>query len=102
MVIVLLSNPFTVLRVCRFGGLLDHGDTAFMDLNRTAFSIVQKLTSEAKEDSKMRAAAQSAGGVRGGIARAAKLSPERRREIAVSANAARWLRQTDTKGDGSL
>jgi hypothetical protein len=34
------------------------------------------------------------GGLKGGAARAAKLTPQRRREIAQQAAAARWHRQT--------
>jgi hypothetical protein len=60
-----------------------------MDLNVTAFRIVQKLTTENKEDTKRSSAASVAGRV-GGPARARKLSPERQREIALKANQARW------------
>jgi hypothetical protein len=59
-----------------------------MDLNVTAFRIVQKLTTENKEDK--RSSSGRAGGKVGGPARAEKLTPERRKEIATKANQARW------------
>jgi len=62
-----------------------------MDLNATAFRIVQHLTTEKKDDK--RSSAASAGGAVGGPARARKLTPERRREIAIKANKARWRRK---------
>jgi hypothetical protein len=59
-----------------------------MDVNANAFRIVQRLTSEDK------AAAETvvgrAGGLKGGPARAAALSPDRRKQIARNAIAARW------------
>jgi len=61
-----------------------------MDLNSNAFRIVRELTEEKKDDP--RASAAQNAGRRGGPARAAALSPERRREIAVKANKARWKR----------
>jgi hypothetical protein len=61
-----------------------------MDLNSTAFRIVEALTNENKEDARVSAA--RIGGKHGGPARAAVLSPERRKEIAVKANRARWDR----------
>ena len=63
-----------------------------MDLNVSAFRIVQGLTTENKDDKKSIAA--RAGGRAGGPARAQKLSPERRKEIALGANKARWKRKT--------
>lgn len=63
-----------------------------MDLNVTAFRIVQQLTSEKKEDKPVSAMRRAAGRI-GGPARAAKLTPEQRREIAVKANKARWKRK---------
>jgi hypothetical protein len=64
-----------------------------MDLNVSAFRIVQRLTEEKKENT--RSAAGRAGGKSGGPARAAKLSSERLREIALKANRARWRRKED-------
>jgi hypothetical protein len=62
-----------------------------MDLNVNAFRIVKSLTTENKDDKRSSAAA--AGGAVGGPARARKLTAERRREIAVKANRARWKRK---------
>jgi hypothetical protein len=59
-----------------------------MDLNVAAFRIVRNLTTENKDDKKSSAA--RAGGLVGGPARATKLTPERRQEIAKKANKARW------------
>ena len=61
-----------------------------MDLNVSAFRIVQQLTTANKED-KRSSAARVAGKV-GGPARAHRLTPERRKEIANKANRARWKR----------
>lgn len=65
-----------------------------MDLNANAFRIVQQLTTENKDTK--RSVAGRAGGNIGGPARALKLTPEQRREIAVKANRARWKRKEDT------
>jgi hypothetical protein len=59
-----------------------------MDLNVSAFRIVQQLTTETKGNK--RSVAGRAGGTVGGPARANKLTPERRKEIAKTANKARW------------
>ena len=59
-----------------------------MDLNTNAFRIVQHLTEEKKEDG--RSVAGRIAGKVGGPARARKLSPERRKAIAIEANKARW------------
>jgi hypothetical protein len=59
-----------------------------MDLNVNAFRIVATITSEKKDDK--RSSAARAAGVLGGPARARKLTPEQRKEIAVKANKARW------------
>jgi len=64
-----------------------------MDLNVTAFRIVNTLTSENKDDK--RTVSGRAGGVVGGPARARKLTAKRRREIAIAANKARWRRKED-------
>jgi hypothetical protein len=61
-----------------------------MDLNRTAFRIVNALSEENTKDPRSQSA--SVAGKSGGPARAASLSPERRKEIAVKANRARWKR----------
>lgn len=62
-----------------------------MDLNANAFRIVQQLTTETKGNKKSMAG--RAGGTVGGPARALKLSPEKRKEIALKANRARWKRK---------
>jgi hypothetical protein len=62
-----------------------------MDLNVNAFRIVQRLTTETKEDNKSVAARVA--GQMGGPARAARLTPERRKEIAIKANKARWKKR---------
>ncbi len=64
-----------------------------MDLNVAAFRIVQGLTTDKKEDKRVSAA--RAGGRIGGPARAAKLTTERRRAIALKANAARWTKRKE-------
>ena len=63
-----------------------------MDLNVTAFRIVQNLTAESKEDKRILAARIA--GKRGGPARAAKLTAEERKNIAIRANKARWKGRT--------
>jgi hypothetical protein len=66
------------------------------DLNRLAASIVEDATSEDKDepadDGKDPAAVALGrkGGLKGGKARAAKLTPEQRSEIARKAAAKRW------------
>jgi hypothetical protein len=70
------------------------------DLNALAKFIVDKATDEetrpeASERPKNAAAVQLGrlGGLKGGKARAAKLSPEERRDIAIRAAKARWRKQ---------
>ena len=61
-----------------------------MDLNTRAFAVVSRATDETSEsDGGRREAARKAGRL-GGAARAKVLTPQRRREIAVKANQARW------------
>ena len=66
-----------------------------MDLNKTAFRIVEELTAENTGDKRV-SQARTAAGRAGGPARAAALSPERRKAIAVKANRARWGREDKT------
>lgn len=66
-----------------------------MDLNRTAFRIVEQLTAENKGDKRV-SQARTVAGRAGGPARAAALSPERRKAIAAKANRARWGREDKT------
>jgi len=68
-----------------------------MDLNASAFRNVQELTAESNESK--RVAAGRAGGKAGGPARAATLTAERRREIAVKANESRWRKRTNGTKD---
>jgi hypothetical protein len=60
-----------------------------LDLNVNAYRIVSSLTNENKEESG-RSQASRAAGKRGGPARAAALTRERRKEIAAQASRARW------------
>lgn len=68
------------------------------DVNETAFDIVQAAIGEGdkpekpKEPTKNPAAVALGrlGGLKGGKARAAKLTPERRKEIAKKAAESRW------------
>ena len=62
-----------------------------MDLNVSAFHIVRQLTTEDEKEGK-RSIAARAGGKVGGPARARKLTPDERKEIATKANQARWKR----------
>lgn len=67
------------------------------DTNQLAFRVVQQLTGQApKPDTEESVKAQSGrkGGLKGGKARAAKLSPEERSEIAKNAANARWAKKT--------
>jgi hypothetical protein len=59
------------------------------DLNQMAYRVVQHATEPSEEPSKAKVNGRT-GGLKGGNARAEKLSPERRSEIARRAAAARW------------
>jgi hypothetical protein len=64
------------------------------DANETAFSIMQKVAQiEAEGKNPAAVALGRLGGLRGGKARAATLSPDRRREIALKAAATRWRKK---------
>lgn len=65
------------------------------DINRLVASIVQAATEGEPEDTRDPAAVALGrkGGLKGGAARAARLTPERRSEIAKKAAAARWARK---------
>jgi hypothetical protein len=69
------------------------------DLNRLAAFLVDEATNEdpPEDDGKNPAAVALGrlGGAKGGPARAKALTPERRREIAQQAAAARWTRNED-------
>ena len=63
------------------------------DLNETAFSIVRQATEQSKIEPPKNPAAVALGrlgGLKGGRARAASLSADRRAEIARRAAIARW------------
>jgi hypothetical protein len=64
------------------------------DVNELAYQIVRDLTSEESSPEKPKNPAAVAlgrlGGLKGGKARAEKLSPKRRKEIAKKAAAIRW------------
>jgi hypothetical protein len=64
-----------------------------MDLNVFAFRLVEEATSELAPEVKRKRSASSKGGIVGGRKRAEKLSAEKRREIALKANKARWSAQ---------
>ena len=70
------------------------------DINEKAFSIVQQATGQAEsqqpkpEKNANAVALGRLGGEKGGKARAEKLSPKKRKEIAKKAAAARWNQET--------
>jgi len=73
------------------------------DLNQLAKWIVDQSTdeeepreAEAPEKDPAAVSLGRRGGLKGGKARAAKLTPEERREIAKKAAAARWAKPTDS------
>lgn len=61
------------------------------DLNKLAFQIVQEATKPKNEHA---VALGRMGGLRGGPARARKLSPEKRRRIAKRAAQVRWRKSS--------
>lgn len=64
-----------------------------MDLNVQAYRLVQESVSESLSIvAKEKSAASRKGGLKGGRARAAALSNERRSEIAKQASTARWVK----------
>ena len=61
------------------------------DINQTAFSVVQQATGEPSPEKNPAAVALGRlGGLRGGKARAAKLSSKQRKAIAKKAALSRW------------
>jgi hypothetical protein len=63
------------------------------DLNQSAFNIVQQVTKQAKAEPEKNPAAVALGrlgGLKGGKARAAALTSEKKREIAIKAAKSRW------------
>jgi hypothetical protein len=61
-----------------------------MDLNVQAFRIVNQATEESTSADKRTQEALRRGGIAGAAAWLKTTSPERRREIAIQANAVRW------------
>ena len=73
------------------------------DVNQIAFDTLQQAIGEIpKESAEQRKTDAMAigrkGGLKGGKARSASLTPERRSEIAKKAAAARWKSKTPPKG----
>jgi hypothetical protein len=64
------------------------------DLNRIAARVVREAT-EPRKPKKPAQISGRKGGLKGGKARASKLSPEERSEIARKAAQARWQRESD-------
>jgi hypothetical protein len=60
------------------------------DLNRMAHRIVQETTEPEEDPATATQANGRSGGLKGGVVRAEKLSPEKRSEIAKKAAQARW------------
>jgi hypothetical protein len=66
-----------------------------MDMNQLAKRILDEATGEApKEEATPRQENGRKGGLKGGAARASKLTPEQRSEIAKKAALERWSKQT--------
>jgi len=63
------------------------------DTNQLAHMIVGVATGEVDDSPPKKAEGQRKGGLKGGKARAAKLSPEERSEIAKIAATARWKKR---------
>jgi hypothetical protein len=68
------------------------------DLNQIAARIVEQST---KEKNPAAVALGRLGGLKGGNARAKKLSKERRREIASAAAKKRWLKQKRAEAESA-
>lgn len=68
------------------------------DLNQLAARIVRQATEDEPCESPQQASGRL-GGLKGGKARAAKLSPAERSEIARKAAQARWQRSHDAPSD---
>lgn len=69
------------------------------DLNQLATSVVEETIGEAPDPDEGKNPAAVAlgrlGGAKGGKARAARLTPEQRREMARKAAAARWVKRPE-------
>jgi hypothetical protein len=68
------------------------------DFSQIAFAVVQQAAGEAANPSPntARQVAGRKGGTKGGPARAIKLDPAKRREIALKAANTRWAKRTST------
>ena len=72
------------------------------DVNEIAFSVVERSTNEpipitkGKKKNPAAVALGRLGGLKGGNARMHKLSPERRREIAMRAARTRWAKEKES------
>jgi len=65
------------------------------DTNELAASIVEQATSESTNEKNPHAVALGRlGGLKGGLARAKRLTPEQRAEIAKKAAQTRWARES--------
>ena len=62
------------------------------DINTTAFDIVQQATGEVPPLT-LRQVASKKGGLKGGVARMAALTPEQRADMARLAATARWKKK---------
>lgn len=69
------------------------------DFTQVAFDVVQRATGEATAPAAPTKKQESGrkGGLLGGNARAIKMTPQRRREIAVKAAATRWKKTGEVK-----
>ena len=68
------------------------------DFTQVAFDVVQRATGEATAPSPSKKQESGRkGGIVGGNARAIKLTPERRKQIAAKAAATRWGKKSPTE-----
>jgi hypothetical protein len=68
------------------------------DFTQVAFAIVQEATGEAPSTKLTgKKADSSKGGKKGGVTRAIKLTPEKKREIAQKAAKARWIKKVPSE-----
>jgi hypothetical protein len=65
-----------------------------VDPNQLAYQVVQESTGQQREKNPAAVALGRLGGVKGGLARAASLSPARRKQIAKKAAQTRWNKKT--------
>lgn len=64
------------------------------DLNQMAYRVMQHATEPQEPETPAQVSGRK-GGLKGGKARAAKMTPEQRRESARRAAAARWVENSD-------